>query len=276
MTPQTQTTTFQRLGQILPLLKLPNPASLSGESANSSPSSAASSCERCRGYNYCHYLSHPGFRESVSDRGNALMECQYHLEWRQAKRLDNLFEASELPRQYRHTRLGDCQVHDGNATAISVLIEALETGEWVYVWGASGVGKTQLASAFGVELLAKGRQAGYVTAPELIVRLNWRAEGFEAHLKRAQEVPTLIIDDLGVERCNQYAGEQLSLVLEGRRRQGLQTVLTSEASRSEVSRRYAVVGMRRVGQLLRGVREVRIEVNAAGVGSTDERRMNAG
>lgn len=256
--PQTLiTTAFSPLQAPPPLLMIP-PAPTPPKPDSKPPANAseqAPDCKHCRGYNCCRYVNHPGYTETVNARGLTLIECRYHGDWRTEQRR----KASTLPGTHRNAKLDDC---DPSLAAITM--EAVEAHESLYLWGASGSGKTLLVSALGNELIALGRRVEYVTAPELMLKLNYTSSECEANLQLYQEAPVVIIDDLGVERVNQYNGEQLSMVLEGRRRRGLQTLITSEASRSEVAAEYAEVGVRRVGQLLRGYREVHIK------GSTNE------
>lgn len=108
----------------------------------------------------------------------------------------------------------------------------------LYLWGGSSTGKTLLLSLIGNAHIERGHKVLYTTATELLLQLRYNSDTCEARLHRYQEIPILLIDDLGTERVNDYAEEQLYMVLDGRYRLNLTTVLSSHLSLKELIRRY--------------------------------------
>ena len=106
--------------------------------------------------------------------------------------------------------------------------------------GGSGLGKTFLLHCVENHARARGVQALFVTAYDLLMALK------NAYFSRtgdtAQEyfdAPLLLIDDLGMEPLMEnITVEQIYALLSNRMSKGLYTVITSNLSRTELEKRY--------------------------------------
>lgn len=224
-------TTAATIGQIL--AKLPKPK-WNAASANSTDNSAATDCRSCHGIEECQYSSHRGYRPVTTERGTALEACHHLNAWKIRKRQDNLQAESGLPAQYRNLTFKDFKADNGNYQA---LIAATELKS-LYLWGESNTGKTLLLSLIGNAHIDLGHRVLYTTATELLLQLRYNSDTCEDRLRQYQTIPTLLIDDLGTERVNDYGEEQLYMVLDGRHRHSLTTVLSSHLSLEELIKRY--------------------------------------
>jgi len=106
--------------------------------------------------------------------------------------------------------------------------------------GGSGLGKTFLLHCVGNHARARGVQALFVTAYDLLMAL--KTAYFSRTGESAQEyfdAPLLLIDDLGMEPLMEnITVEQIYALLSSRMSRGLYTVITSNLSRTELEKRY--------------------------------------
>lgn len=223
----TQTeTTATAIGQLL--AKLPKPKS------NAASANSATDCRHCTGIEHCQYQSHRGYKPVITERGTALAECRCLSEWKTRKRRNNLLAESGIPNQYRHLSFRDFKCSDSNFRALTAAAELKS----LYLWGGSNTGKTLLLSLIGNAHIAAGRPARYTTSMEMLLQLRYNVDACEVRLQEYQSIAVLLIDDLGTERVNEYGEEQLYMVLDGRRRQGRTTVLSSHLSLEELATKY--------------------------------------
>ena len=125
-------------------------------------------------------------------------------------------------------------MNEGNYQALMAATELKS----LYLWGGSNTGKTLLLSLIGNAHIELGHRVLYTTATELLLQLRYNSDACEERLHRYQEAPILLIDDLGTERVNDYGEEQLYMVLDGRYRLSLTTVLSSHLGLKELIGRY--------------------------------------
>ena len=106
--------------------------------------------------------------------------------------------------------------------------------------GGSGLGKTFLLHCVENHARARGVQALFVTAYDLLMAL--KTAYFSRTGETAQEyfdVPLLLIDDLGMEPLMEnITVEQIYALINTRMSRGLYTVITSNLSRTELEKRY--------------------------------------
>lgn len=242
---QTQTTAAT-IGQIL--ATLPPIPRLNAPSPNS-----ATDCKHCRGIEQCQYFGHRGYKPIRTEHGTAIIECEHLHAWKVRKRRDNLLNRSNIPLQYRDLTFRDFKYHEGNRQA---LIAATKLKS-LYIWGESGTGKTLLLSLIGNAHIAAGRPTRYTTAAEMLLQLRYNSDACETRLREYQTIPILLIDDLGMERVNEYTAEQLYMVLEGRHRQGKISVLSSHLSLEEHVSNYTERLIEKIRQTVEREEQIR-------------------
>jgi len=127
-------------------------------------------------------------------------------------------------------------------------IEAFAKGEGEYpilsFLGVNGTGKTHLAFAIGWEWLEQGRTVLYYHAADLIRALRdgfqlGAVESYSTIIAFAQNCSLLILDDLGTERKNEFATEQLDLIVDYRYINRKHLIFTSNLSLDKVWPRIA-------------------------------------
>jgi DNA replication protein DnaC len=116
--------------------------------------------------------------------------------------------------------------------ALSKTIKAAETGESLILAGNVGAGKTHLAAALLVRAIHSGKQGLYSSVPSLMNRLrSFGPRGdYQDVLDAAIGCDVLLLDDLGAERCTDWVGEQLYMLVNERYISNRQTVVTTNFS----------------------------------------------
>jgi DNA replication protein DnaC len=107
--------------------------------------------------------------------------------------------------------------------------EAVKTGESLVLAGNVGTGKTHLAAALLIEAIHERKQGLFRSVPSLMKRL--RSFGpmgdYQEVLNAAIECGVLVLDDLGAEKCTDWVGEQLYMIVNERYIAQRQTVVTT-------------------------------------------------
>ena len=112
--------------------------------------------------------------------------------------------------------------------------------------GYSGVGKTFLANCIAGELLSHGYTVLYLSAFRLFeifehYRFGDRESSRQASLDfdNILDCDLLIVDDLGTEMSNSYTTSQLFVCLEERDREKKSTLITTNLTMDDLSKRYS-------------------------------------
>ena len=109
------------------------------------------------------------------------------------------------------------------------------------LYGGSGLGKTFLLRAIGVRATGRGVHALALTANMLLnrIRAQYFARSGEQVDDTHMRVPLLLIDDLGTEPLWEgITVEQLFALIDHRQRMGLNTVISTNLSLTELKTRY--------------------------------------
>ena len=133
-------------------------------------------------------------------------------------------------------------------------LEAVISGESVWLWGNPGVGKTHLAAA---SCLATD-DSRLVLVADLMADLRTAARDGddEGIVQRFRTYNLLALDDLGVDRPTAYATEQLYRIIDTRYNSKLRTIVTSNAAPSIVA---GTIGARLHSRLVGMCRVIHIE-----------------
>ena len=100
-------------------------------------------------------------------------------------------------------------------------------------WGNTGTGKSYTAHCIANALLDRQIPVKLVSAVELVARLMEK-EGREEYIKRLQDAPLLIIDDIGAERDTAFSREQLCAVIDARSECGRPLIVTTNYGLTEM------------------------------------------
>ena len=116
----------------------------------------------------------------------------------------------------------------------------------LFLTGAPGLGKTFLSACIASVVAEKGFSVVYDTAVNVVsyfeeARFNRRgeAEQAEADVQRCLRCDLLILDDLGTEMNTSLSVSAVYELLNSRLREGRSTVVSSNLSAEEISRRYS-------------------------------------
>lgn len=150
------------------------------------------------------------------------------------------FGLSKIPPEYLGKTFEDYQVDTNNAYAVEVakkLIEHPEQG--AYFFGGVGTGKTFLAAIIAQEAIKRGRSVIFVTVPTISVRIR---STFQKNstltegdvLEKLYTVPTLILDDIGIEKPTRFVCSTLCNIFNERYNARLQTIMTSNYQLKEL------------------------------------------
>lgn len=169
-------------------------------------------------------------------------------QWPQTEQLvANLLDAEHEHRQDRKTRIAITQARFRYQAALEEIIYTPERqldkslllrladlsfvrrGENVLITGATGCGKSYLASCLGYEACQRGLKVGYFSMPKLMQRLHLaRADGsYNRELARLERLHLLILDDWGLAALDMNAKLAVLQIIEDRHGRAA-TIITSQ------------------------------------------------
>ena len=122
----------------------------------------------------------------------------------------------------------------------------LASGSVLILAGNTGTGKGHLAAAIAVSVLTNGNTAVFATAQEIVMLLrgSWgnRSEASELEILRMLcRVDLLVIDEVGVQFGSDAERNQLYAVIDGRYREQLPMILTTNLTPAKL---FDVLGQR--------------------------------
>ncbi|MBR2207715.1 MAG: ATP-binding protein, partial [Synergistaceae bacterium] len=127
----------------------------------------------------------------------------------------------------------DCQNADGEViVAKAQAILAAKNKSNLILAGKPGTGKSHLASAIALEAMKNGHQAIFKSLPELLDEICFAYQNNNdpyGLMVKYKNVPCLVLDDWGKEKTTDARMDYLFQIIDYRYRNGLQTVLTTNA-----------------------------------------------
>ncbi len=208
---------------------------------------AALRCRSCSGLADCKqsslgifptvdvYLGRLGFGVAFCDFKKLEMENQ---------KIKSMFKLSGVPPKYANKKFCDFIETRENEKALRAAQWAVKNeGKGVLLFGPPGTGKTLLASIMCSEILSQGKVAMFVSLPDLLAEIKRSYDtGNTADVLRAvNEVPFIVMDDMGAERVTAWVGEQLFSILNSRLNHGKQTIITTNHMPRELAARLQSV-----------------------------------
>lgn len=166
--------------------------------------------------------------------------CGYEKARRLQRQIEKLAGLSKIPCEYLGKTFDDYQVDENNAYAVKVakkLVELPNNG--AYFFGSVGTGKTFLAAILAQEVIKQGRQVIFATVPTISMKIRStfgnNAKTTEAEiLEQLMTVPTLILDDVGLEKPTRFVCSTLCNLFNERYNARLQTIMTSNYALKEL------------------------------------------
>ncbi len=167
---------------------------------------------------------------SFDDRLSLLVDAEYM--HRENRRLANRLKEAKL--RHSHACIEDFDNADKRGVG-KTLVQKLATCCWIadhlnmVITGATGVGKTYLACAFGQQACRKGYRVVYRRAPRLVDELTLaRTDGsLPRLLSRFARIDLLILDDWGITPLGDQDRRDLLEIIEDRDG-GRSTMVTSQ------------------------------------------------
>lgn len=201
-------------------------------------------CESCKGLP-CPKRKNQGFTPKIYyDELYGLdirnVYCGYETARQLQLQIERLTGLSKIPPEYLGKTFEDYQVDASNTYAVKVakkLVELPNNG--AYFFGGVGTGKTFLAAILAQEVIKQGRQVIFATVPTISMKIRStfgnNAKTTEAEiLEQLMTVPTLILDDVGMEKPTRFVCSTLCNVFNERYNARLQTIMTSNYALKEL------------------------------------------
>ena len=183
----------------------------------------------------------------MADRYNAIMERPIHQRPDAVVILAQLVEAEELYRNNRRmlsaiknarfryqASLNDVIYSDQRNITREIITSLadcsfVDRGENIIITGATGCGKSYLASALGYQACTKGKRVAYFSLPKLLSKLKSdKLDGsFRKEMDRIENKNLLILDDWGLTPLDTAARLALLQIIEDRHSR-YSTIITSQ------------------------------------------------
>jgi len=183
----------------------------------------------------------------MADRYNAIMETPIHQRPDAVVILAQLVEAEELYRNNRRmlsaiknarfryqASLNDVIYSDQRNITREIITSLadcsfVDRGENIIITGATGCGKSYLASALGYQACTKGKKVAYFSLPKLLSKLKSdKLDGsFRKEIDRIENKNLLILDDWGLTPLDTAARLALLQIIEDRHSR-YSTIITSQ------------------------------------------------
>lgn len=188
----------------------------------------------------------PGFKPVLSLENNILQVS--YVKTAKQKEIESLVKAKkntkfiDIPKAVKKATFSNLEITKDNSKSIvkiknfaKAMLEApKEFHQGIYLWGDFGRGKTYLMGALVNRLAEGGIESTIINTSTLIADLKSHfQEGnyIQERIRQLQEVPFLVLDDLGAESISDWSRDDvLSVILQYRMQEELPTCFTSNLS----------------------------------------------
>jgi DNA replication protein DnaC len=183
----------------------------------------------------------------MADQYQAVLSMPAHQQPESAVMLAQLLEAELLYRNHRRTQTAIknarfryqasveeiicSQDRNLSRETLSMLADGsyIDRGENIIISGATGCGKSYLASALGYQACMQGRKVAYFSLPKLLQQLKSdKLDGsFRKDMERIEKMNLLILDDWGLTPLDTQSRLALLQIIEDRHNR-YATIITSQ------------------------------------------------
>lgn len=192
-------------------------------------------CRHCPGVEKCEKATPRLVTRIVYEDGmveRQLVPCKEYLKYVNFKRQ---FIVRDFPDEWLTSALKKIDSTAQRAEVIKKYEEyrKTHTGEWIYIIGEEGTGRTYVAANIALDL-AKNEEGpiAFLDAPSRFKELHSKKDNaFNELLERYMTVPVLVLDDLGNEYKSDFIREAILFpILNARSKNHLFTIITSDFS----------------------------------------------
>ena len=157
------------------------------------------------------------------------------------RRVEELRNASLMDSRFRDAVFSNFRTTDDNRRNLQICQRYVERfpeleakNQGLLFWGAYGTGKSYAAACIANELLSRGIPVFMTSLVKLIEAIMSREQTEASILERMRKARLVVFDDLGAERNSGYASEQVYSIVDGRYRQRLPTIYTTNLTLNEM------------------------------------------
>ncbi len=200
-------------------------------------------CPRCGQsfepeWSYSRGLWHyPGFDpiSQTCENCNRLREIRENIE--------EHLRLSGVPPKYMNCSFENFQIVNENKKAYSLCKDYIgNPSESLFIYGGWGVGKTHLAAAITRELLLMGKNVIFISIPRMLYEIRKAFQDDarkteDACIERYLSCNFLILDDFGIEKTTEWTRQTLDYIIYERDSNLKPTIITSNLSLDEISRK---------------------------------------
>lgn len=154
--------------------------------------------------------------------------------------LNRKYGLAKIPPEYIGKTFDDYSVDINNEHAVKAAKKLIEcTNKGAYFYGEVGTGKTYLAAIIAQELIQIGREVIFATVPTISMQIrstfkNNTVLSESEILEKLYTVPTLILDDIGMEKPTRFVCSTLCNIFNERYNARLQTIMTSNYTLEQI------------------------------------------
>lgn len=149
---------------------------------------------------------------------------------------------AHVPERFVGRDLSDYRVTSDNGRAVKIAKYICDNkpARGMFMYGATGTGKTFLAALIAMSYLRDGRRVKFFDMPGLLDRIKSTFDAKESTADFVDEICTadlLILDDMGAEKVTEWSVEQLYLIVNRRYNANRPLVATSNFDFNGLNRR---------------------------------------